>query len=358
MRNLLTELHETLARWSFQGYTDDRETPIADAYGRRILSMVDRLVLSMQQRARLDVLYEHGTGRTPAGRAALLGIRDVVQRCSSWPFSVMPDSDAVRLQLYHGYDVHVPIEPATLAQLVATIERELDDWALIVSDGIMEWRTCTTQGRAALTAAADDEAEDVADLVGKPPGAGLWVYSGRFGYRDDARTVSSGEGPYAMFPGNYRPATPEDLRLLGAVELWDWLDAFDDYDGEQCRLVVLAMHAPECPVYKEADAFATQPGVAAGEAEQRAREARLTGETCTCGQYAAHEPADITYAEPQSPEAIVNAAAVGLGLSAEQLATIGGPVSDAIDAPPARVVDTLYTDADAAEFRRDASDNT
>lgn len=292
MYKLLAELRDTLARWTADGRTDDGETPI-DGYGRRVLSMVDRYVIGMEHRAQLGaVLFERGTGRTPAGRAALLGIVNVLRRCSSWPFGSIPAGDATRLQLMHPYDMHVPVDGSQFAQLAAIVERELDDWALIVSDGIVH-AVCATQGRAVLTADTDDTVADVADVVGRPPAAGLWVYWGRYTYRDDARSVSDGEGMYPVFPGNYRPATPQDLRLLDAFELWDWIEAFDDYDGEQLRRVVVAMHAPECPQYEEAAALPEQPGLADNEARLRAREMRLTDAVCRCTQYAQHEPADV-----------------------------------------------------------------
>lgn len=102
-----------------------------------------------------------------------------------------------------------------------------------------------------------------------PPGPGLWVFEGDYVHYPN--TLPSAR----EFPGEYRPATRDDLTIAG-LGVWSWLDKSFDLSMASTRAIAHAMHAPECP---DRQHFAAIPATEPLEVN-RAK--------CTCEQFAEH----------------------------------------------------------------------
>lgn len=307
-------LRGVLNRWIRQRYTDDGHTQIDD-YGARVLRAVDEEIgrgIAASDRPRSPV----------ERRADCLAAVAYLERVSSWPYHERHETflrdkvPCVSIGLLaagawiagrgFAYELRAAVDPLAVANMAALLERELDDWVLVVSDGTQEndidhaISDCVVpiaaQGRAALELAVMQgslrETFDVDVVTPPPPSAGLWIKSGVFSWEGD------GEDAQPMLTGEWRPATPDDLALLG-VGRFQWTTETES-DGDQLRATVIGMHAAECPIHVEARTWEPgrngsgldySPGDERGPFdepdtwESRARRGQIP---CGCSRFAAH----------------------------------------------------------------------
>lgn len=234
-------------------------------------------------------------------RAAQVALTRYLRAVSSWPFR--DESQASRFTV----DPASSAEQEDVDAIATALDRRMNDWCLIVSDGERSGsKIVGVQGRAPIEAANDINGgsavehrsfDDVYIALGHkitPPGPGLWLYRGHFYVKPSA------EGYEPVFEGEFRPAKPYDLRVMD-IGVYDWMFVYDEFsydehDVEQMRSIVLAMHAPSCSQHREAAEFSLPDRLATNEEHATALdESRLyleQGEPCGCNQYADHDAFD------------------------------------------------------------------
>lgn len=313
MTHTLTHaLRDTLARWCRQGRSDNGETTIDDA-GKRVLYEFDREIIAAD--AVLTVPWA-----PLATRAELVATCQYLRLVSSWPNPApwpREPGDGVRADLLEPGGFASRIEGVNrphFAFAINRVENELEDWLLCVSDGTVsphELQKGETmldhvalicgQGRRVFECDIDNNGLGYSfdsEIASNPPdSAGLWILHGRYYY------ARYGEDAEPEFEGEWRPATREDLAILG-VDEWEWLTVYDTYDPARTRAVTMAIHAPGCPVHEHAKTLVIGDTAAMDYDEVAAlatdMQHRLVGlcepGECQCAQYAAH-PTDADAAE-------------------------------------------------------------
>lgn len=296
-------LRDTLARWCRQGRSDNGETTIDDA-GKRVLYEFDNVIIAADAVLSLPWV-------PLAERAELVATCHYLRLVSSWPNAAMwVDRAPADLLEPGGFTPKIAgVNRPHFAFAIHRVEHELEDWLLAVSDGTrsphelhkgesMSDRVAVIcgQGRRVFECDIDNNGLGYSfdsEIASNPPdSAGLWILHGRYYY------ARYGEDAEPEFEGEWRPATREDLAILG-VDEWEWMTAYELHDPEQIRVVTMAMHAPGCPVHEQARAFADTAAMA-DEDIVRASEnmrAQLVGlrepGECQCAQYAAHTPVSV-----------------------------------------------------------------